>query len=81
MAWLQPVFDDYRNRGMKANAERVQLASSEKGKNARSDLLGACDQTGASSLRTEVLLIPTCFAIFRLDTPALAKEFLDLLKV
>ncbi|MCC7497089.1 MAG: DUF4209 domain-containing protein [Bryobacterales bacterium] len=38
MGWLQPVFDDYRSRGMKDDATRVQLASAEKGKDAASDL-------------------------------------------
>lgn len=38
MDWLQPVFDDYRARGMKDDAARVQLASAEKGKNAAADM-------------------------------------------
>ena len=38
MGWLQPVFDDYRSRGMKSDATRVQLASAGKGNDAASDL-------------------------------------------
>jgi len=32
LAWLQPVFEAYRNRGMADDAKRVQLAMSTKGK-------------------------------------------------
>jgi hypothetical protein len=38
MAWLQPVHDEYKNRGMNDDAARVQAASAEKGKNVASDL-------------------------------------------
>jgi hypothetical protein len=38
MTWLQPVHDEYKNRGMKDDAARVQAASAEKGKNIASDL-------------------------------------------
>lgn len=38
MAWLQPVHDEYKNRGMTDDALRVQAASTEKGKNVASDL-------------------------------------------
>jgi lysyl-tRNA synthetase class 1 len=38
MSWLQPVHDEYKNRGMKDDAARVQAASAEKGKNIASDL-------------------------------------------
>lgn len=34
MAWLQPVHDEYKNRGMKEDALRVQKASAAKGKDA-----------------------------------------------
>jgi Domain of unknown function (DUF4209) len=38
MGWLQPVYDEYRNRGMHEDASRVQHASAEKGKNVSADL-------------------------------------------
>jgi cation transport regulator ChaC len=38
MAWLQPVHDEYKNRGMNEDVARVQTASAEKGKNVSSDL-------------------------------------------
>jgi hypothetical protein len=38
MSWLQPVHDEYKNRGMNEDALRVQRASAEKGKQAKSDL-------------------------------------------
>ena len=38
MSWLQPVHDEYKNRGMNEDALRVQKASAEKGKQAKSDL-------------------------------------------
>ena len=38
MTWLQRLIDDYKNRGMKEDAARVQAASAEKGKNVASDL-------------------------------------------
>jgi len=38
MGWLQPVHDEYKNRGMNEDAARVQTASAEKGKNIASDL-------------------------------------------
>jgi hypothetical protein len=38
MAWLQPVHDEYKNRGMNDDAARVQAASAQKGKDAPNDL-------------------------------------------
>jgi Domain of unknown function (DUF4209) len=38
MSWLQPVHDEYKNRGMNEDAARVQAASAEKGRNVASDL-------------------------------------------
>lgn len=38
MGWLQPVFDEYRSRGMAADADRVLKAYLEKGKHASDDL-------------------------------------------
>ena len=38
MDWLQPVHDEYRKRGMTADAERVLRAYTEKGKHAAGDL-------------------------------------------
>jgi cation transport regulator ChaC len=38
MSWLQPIHDEYKNRGMKDDAARVQAVSAEKGKNVASDL-------------------------------------------
>lgn len=38
MTWLQPVHDEYKNRGMKDDAARVLAASAEKGKNIASDM-------------------------------------------
>ena len=38
MSWLQPVHDEYKNRGMNEDALRVQKASAEKGKQAKNDL-------------------------------------------
>jgi hypothetical protein len=38
MGWLQPVYDVYRSRGMAADAERVQLAMAEKGKDLHRDM-------------------------------------------
>lgn len=38
MPWLQPVHDEYKNRGMNEDAERVRKAIAEKGKNVVSDL-------------------------------------------
>jgi Domain of unknown function (DUF4209) len=40
LAWLQPVIERYRQAGMKEDAERVQLASVEKGKHIDADLKG-----------------------------------------
>jgi pSer/pThr/pTyr-binding forkhead associated (FHA) protein len=34
MGWLQPVFDEYRKRGMTADADRVLRAYAEKGRKA-----------------------------------------------
>jgi len=38
MGWLQPVFDEYRSRGMTSDADRVLQAYTEKGKHAAEDL-------------------------------------------
>jgi lysyl-tRNA synthetase class 1 len=38
MAWLQPVIERYEQAGLKAEAERLQTVSAEKGKNIGSDL-------------------------------------------
>jgi hypothetical protein len=38
MSWLQPVHDEYKNRGMNEDALRVQKVSAEKGKQAKGDL-------------------------------------------
>jgi cation transport regulator ChaC len=38
MAWLQPVHDEFKNRGMHEDATRVLAASTEKGKHVASDL-------------------------------------------
>lgn len=38
MGWLQPVYDEYRNRGMHEDAARVQAASAEKGQHVKEDL-------------------------------------------
>ena len=38
MAWLQPVIERYEQAGLKAEAERLQIVSEEKGKNIGSDL-------------------------------------------
>lgn len=38
MGWLQPVYEEYRNRGMVADAERVLKSYAEKGKGAAADL-------------------------------------------
>lgn len=38
MAWLQPIHDEYKNRGMNEDAERVQIASAERGKTVASEL-------------------------------------------
>jgi hypothetical protein len=38
IGWLQPVYDAYRSRGMSADAERVQLAIAEKGKDVHRDM-------------------------------------------
>jgi hypothetical protein len=38
VGWLQPVYEAYRNAGMKENAERVQVASEKKGKRAHEDM-------------------------------------------
>lgn len=38
MAWLQPVAEKYAQEGLKAEAERIQVLSSEKGKHIDSDL-------------------------------------------
>jgi hypothetical protein len=38
MSWLQPVHDEYKNRGMNKDALRVQKASADKGKQAKNDL-------------------------------------------
>lgn len=38
MGWLQPVYDEYRNRGMHEDAARVQTASAEKGQHVNEDL-------------------------------------------
>jgi uncharacterized protein DUF4209 len=38
MAWLQPVVEKFAQEGLKAEAERIQLLSSEKGKHIDSDL-------------------------------------------
>jgi hypothetical protein len=38
MSWLQPVHDEYKNRGMNDDALRAQKASAEKGKQAKNDL-------------------------------------------
>lgn len=38
MGWLQPVYDEYKNRGMADDAARVQAASTEKGKHIKDDL-------------------------------------------
>ena len=38
MSWLQPVHDEYKNRGMNEDALRVQKASAEKGRQAKNDL-------------------------------------------
>jgi len=38
VGWLQPVYEAYRNAGMKEDAERVQVASERKGKRAHEDM-------------------------------------------
>lgn len=38
MSWLQPVHDEYKNRGMHEDALRVSTASAEKGKDVAQDL-------------------------------------------
>lgn len=38
MAWLQPVIERYEQVGLKAESERLQIMSAEKGKNIGSDL-------------------------------------------
>ena len=38
IAWLQPVHDAYRSRGMEADVETVQLAIAEKGKDVKRDM-------------------------------------------
>lgn len=38
MGWLQPVIDEYSNRGMTEDAERAALLSQQKGKNARESM-------------------------------------------
>jgi hypothetical protein len=38
MAWLQPVIEKYHQSGLKDEAERLQLASEEKGKNIADDM-------------------------------------------
>jgi hypothetical protein len=38
MAWLQPVYEEYKNRGLKEDAERVLVAIAEKGKTVASEL-------------------------------------------
>jgi hypothetical protein len=38
MAWLQPVYEEYKNRGMNEDAERVLVASAEKGKTVANEL-------------------------------------------
>jgi hypothetical protein len=38
MSWLQPVHDEYKNRGMNEDALRVQKGSAEKGRQAKGDL-------------------------------------------
>ena len=38
MGWLQPIFEEYRSRGMTADADRVLRAYTEKGKHAAEDL-------------------------------------------
>jgi hypothetical protein len=38
MAWLQPVYDEFNNRGMKADAARVLAAIAAKGNNVAADL-------------------------------------------
>jgi hypothetical protein len=38
MSWLQPVHNEYANRGMHEDAARVQAASTEKGKNIGSEM-------------------------------------------
>jgi lysyl-tRNA synthetase class 1 len=38
MGWLQPIFDEYRSRGMTADADRVLQAYTDKGKHAADDL-------------------------------------------
>ncbi len=38
MAWLQPVYEEYKNRGMNEDADRVLVASAEKGKTVANEL-------------------------------------------
>lgn len=38
VGWLQPVYEAYRNAGMREDAERVQVASEKKGKRAHEDM-------------------------------------------
>jgi len=38
MGWLQPVFDEYRSRGMASDAERILQAYTQKGERAAEDL-------------------------------------------
>jgi hypothetical protein len=38
LGWLQPVYEAYRNAGMRDDAQRVQLASEKKGKRAHEDM-------------------------------------------
>ena len=38
LGWLQPVYEAYLNAGMRDDAQRVQLASEEKGKRAHEDM-------------------------------------------
>lgn len=38
MSWLQPIYNEFKNRGMHSDAARIQATSAEKGKNVASDL-------------------------------------------
>ena len=55
MGWLQPIYDEYKNRGMHEDAERVQAASVEKGKNAAADLKQIRVPVGISEAQVEQL--------------------------
>lgn len=52
LGWLQPVYEAYRNAGMKDDAQRVQVAAEKKGKRAHEDMkqLSASVQISAAEM-------------------------------